>query len=338
MDSLTQVVLGAGVGEVILGRKVGNKAMLWGGIAGTIPDLDVLGAPFLTDLQEISFHRGFSHSILFAVMFAPILGFLIYSLYKKKEAKWWEWALLCFGSIFTHPLLDCFTTFGTQVFLPFSDYRVAFNSIFVIDPLYTVPFILLLLICLFLDRKSAVRKKIGRYALYLSTAYLLFTAVNKLWINHQFERSLERQGIAYDRMMSTPTPLNNILWMGVAEGKDFYYIGFYSWFDDTPEIHFFKEHKNHNWVERWHNTYAMQQLNWFSNGYYSITKADKDLVYNDLRYGKTNGLWSNKQDYVFSYNLLQKANGSLDIEKRESPLSLNKKNFERLYQRIKGKQ
>ena len=64
MDSLTQIVLGAAVGEVVLGRKVGNKAMLWGAIAGTIPDLDVYQSLFFDSLTTNELHRGFSHSIL----------------------------------------------------------------------------------------------------------------------------------------------------------------------------------------------------------------------------------------------------------------------------------
>ena len=64
MDSLTQIVLGAAVGEAVLGRKIGNKAILWGAIAGTIPDLDVLSKLFVDDVTANEWHRGFSHSIL----------------------------------------------------------------------------------------------------------------------------------------------------------------------------------------------------------------------------------------------------------------------------------
>ena len=81
MDSLTQIVLGAAVGEVVLGRKVGNKAMLWGAIAGTIPDLDVYQSLLFDSLRATELHRGFSHSIVFSVLFTPIIAWLI----KKKE-------------------------------------------------------------------------------------------------------------------------------------------------------------------------------------------------------------------------------------------------------------
>src|SRR6478735_1727382 len=124
MDSLTQIVLGSAVAELTLGKKIGNKALLWGAICGTIPDLDVLMNPFLSDLQELGAHRGFSHSLLFSCLLAPLLGFLLWFMYEKKEANWKEWTLLCFLSLVTHPLLDAFTSYGTQLFLPFSNYRV----------------------------------------------------------------------------------------------------------------------------------------------------------------------------------------------------------------------
>ena len=111
MDSLTQIVLGAAVGEASLGKKVGNKAMLWGAIAGTIPDLDVLVKFFTDDLSANEMHRGFSHSILFCIIAAPLLGWIIHRIYaKKEEASWKNWSMLSFWAFFTHPLLDAHTT------------------------------------------------------------------------------------------------------------------------------------------------------------------------------------------------------------------------------------
>ena len=77
MDSLTQIVLGAAVGEAVLGKKIGNKAMLYGAIAGTIPDLDVLASNYTDTVTALEMHRGFTHSILFSIIFAPIFGWLV---------------------------------------------------------------------------------------------------------------------------------------------------------------------------------------------------------------------------------------------------------------------
>ncbi len=88
MDSLTQIILGAAVGEVTLGKKIGNRAMLWGAVGGTIPDLDVLGGLFLSKIDNLAFHRGFSHSILFCVLGAFLFGWLVDQIYSSRNHKW----------------------------------------------------------------------------------------------------------------------------------------------------------------------------------------------------------------------------------------------------------
>ena len=79
MDSVTQIALGAAVGEAVLGKKVGNKAVLWGAVAGTIPDLDVIPGYFMDTVARLDFHRGFSHSILFC----PFCGFAANSFMRR---------------------------------------------------------------------------------------------------------------------------------------------------------------------------------------------------------------------------------------------------------------
>ena len=117
MDSLTQIVLGAAVGEAVLGKKVGNKAMLYGAVAGTIPDLDTFASYFVDTVTAIEIHRGFTHSIVFSVAFAPVFGWLISKIERRSAADWKDWSWLMFFGFITHPLLDCFTTWGTQLFL-----------------------------------------------------------------------------------------------------------------------------------------------------------------------------------------------------------------------------
>ena len=123
MDSLTQIVLGASIGEAVLGRKVGNKALLYGAIAGTIPDLDVFASYFTDTVTALSVHRGFTHSILFSILFAPIFGWMLSRFESHKSFKDWSW--LFFWAFITHPILDSYTTWGTQLFWPFES-RLAF--------------------------------------------------------------------------------------------------------------------------------------------------------------------------------------------------------------------
>jgi inner membrane protein len=131
MDSLTHVVFGAAVGEALLGKKAGKKAMLLGAIANSIPDLDVF-LVFGDPIREITIHRGFSHSLVFPFLAAPVLAWLA-SRYLKDPVRFKDWFIFFFVLIVTHPLLDSLTTYGTQLFLPFSDFRVNSNSLFIID-------------------------------------------------------------------------------------------------------------------------------------------------------------------------------------------------------------
>ena len=92
MDSLTQIVLGAACGEVALGKKIGNKAQLFGAIGGTIPDLDVIiGALFYqNEIDSMAFHRGFMHSLVFAVFATVIFGFFSISVITAKDMFRWN--------------------------------------------------------------------------------------------------------------------------------------------------------------------------------------------------------------------------------------------------------
>ena len=164
MDSLTQIILGAACGEAILGKKIGNKALLFGAIGGTIPDLDVFVGNLVygNKIDAMLFHRGFMHSIVFTVLAAFIFGWLVHKLYNSGKrlhsTTQKDWINLFFWSLFTHPILDCFTPYGTQLFAPFSSYRVALNNIAVADPAYTLPFLICMIVLMFFRRTSSQRR------------------------------------------------------------------------------------------------------------------------------------------------------------------------------------
>ena len=120
MDSLTQIVLGASVAEAALGKKIGNKAIVLGAIAGTIPDLDIITRFFVDNLTASVMHRGFSHSLIFPFVVAPILAWILKKIYSSyTNVSFIDWFKMFFLAIITHPLLDAQTTWGTQLFWPF---------------------------------------------------------------------------------------------------------------------------------------------------------------------------------------------------------------------------
>jgi len=291
MDSITQIVLGAACGEAILGKKIGNRALLFGAIGGTIPDLDVFVGKLLynNEIDSMAFHRGFMHSFLFAILGAIAFGAVVFWLYNKGKRygmttqKDWMW--LFFASIFTHPILDSFTAYGTQLFAPFSNYRVAFNNISVADPLYTLPFLMLLIVVMFLKRTSSKRRLFLKLGLGVSSLYMMFTLVNKYHVHGVYKRALAEEQIDYLRFQTQPTILNNFLWYGIAETTDAYFVGFYSILDATPTVS--KWHrlpKNHDLLGDMPKD--LETLSWFSGGYYNLSETSdpNTFLYKDLRY------------------------------------------------------
>ncbi len=404
MDSLTQIVLGAAVGEATLGKKIGNKAMFWGGVAGTIPDLDVISTFFISEIDSLAFHRGISHSITFAVIGAMFFGKLIHWIYGSTYHKWiaisskfvmllgflvlvtqlcarvnanpvlpmiiavifggivfyfniksrylsnntsdfknpsiQAWIWFFFLGFFTHSLLDCFTLYGTQLFSPFSDYRVAFSSISVADPLYTVPFITCLLIAATMPRLSKRRRFFNNLGLFLSSAYLIFTLINKQYVNAIFTAELDRQGIQVKKSISTPSILNNILWSTTVDADSIFYQGFYSLFDEDKKINFVPIQKNHSIIQTEQPDYVIDILQWFSKGFYAVIQlSENQYQISDLRFGSFSGKALGKDDFIFRFIVNQDNNGAFSLLSSEGGPPPGKENevFEVLWARILGK-
>lgn len=221
MDSLTQVVLGAAVGEAVAGPRLGRRAALWGAVAGTLPDLDVLTYPFLNEAASLRVHRGITHGLPFAFVVGPVLGYLVWRLYRWRAARdpdraapgtWRDWTTVFFWGLLTHPLLDVFTVYGTQLLAPFSDRPYAIGSTFIIDPLYTLP-LLGFLIAALVTRRS-------RWAvagLLVSTSVLVVGAGLQARARATVEAALAEQGVEADRLLVAAGPFTSVLWRGVAE-------------------------------------------------------------------------------------------------------------------------
>lgn len=309
MDSLTQIVLGAAVGEATLGKTMGNKAMLYGAIAGTIPDLDVLSSNFVDTVTALEIHRGFTHSIVFSVVFGGFFAWLT-SLYEKRATfKQWYW--LWFMCFITHPLLDAHTTWGTQLFWPF-DLRLAYKNIFVIDPLYTLPFLVCVIWAAFLKRGSEKRRKINNAGIIMSSSYMVVTLILKGITYHKFTNALDEQNIAYKAIETKPSPFNTILWTANVEVEDAFLIGDYSFFD-SKHIQFYRHPKNHAALGDLKNENKVQRLIAISNGWYAISEKNNATYFNDLRFGLLS-VDPQTDKYAFSYQLQPTSEGLNVIE------------------------
>ncbi|GAA3627500.1 metal-dependent hydrolase [Flavivirga jejuensis] len=339
MDSLTQIVLGAACGEAVLGKKIGNKALLFGAIGGTIPDLDVYMGSLLynNEIDAMLFHRGFMHSILFSVLAAILLGWGVYKLYNSGNRlgtttkKDWIW--LFFWSLFTHPILDCFTPYGTQLFKPFSNYRVAFNNIAVVDPIYTLPFLICVIVLMFFNRKSNRRKLWLKLGLGISSVYMLLTIGNKFYIDSIFRKSMTENNINFERYSTQPAIFNNVLWYGIIETDSLYFVANYSLLDTKNRFLNFKElPKQRDLKPSEFND--IENLAWFSNYYYSVYKInDTDYQYNDLRYPILDE--NNPNSSVFSLTLYKDKN-RLNIKPFEPKFDNFNEIMSNMWLRIKG--
>lgn len=330
MDSLTQIVLGAAVGEAVLGRKVGNKAMLLGAIAGTIPDFDVAAGFFTDTVSALEIHRGFTHSIVFSVSFGLLFGWLCAVWDQRASLKqwWWFW-FLCFV---THPLLDAHTTWGTQLFWPL-EIRLAYKNIFVIDPLYTLPFLIFLVMAMFQKKDSPRRRKYNNLGLIISSGYMVLTLILKGVAYHKFKNELNHQGIEYISLQTKPSPFNTIMWVANVETENDFLIGNYSFFDTQP-VEFYRHPKNHEALGDLRKEEKIKRLIKVTENWYTITEREGQLLFNDLRFGLMS-VHPETEKYAFSY-IIDKNGEEIEITEEPKDRSDAKKLLGDLWQRMWG--
>jgi inner membrane protein len=305
MDSFTQIVLGIATAELCAGEKIQRKkTLLYGAILGTIPDLDVVVGMFMDPVNGVAIHRGLSHSLLFFLLLSPILGFVISKL-EKGRISFKSATLLAFWCLFTHVLLDIFTSWGTQVFWPLPN-RIALKTIFVIDPLYTLPLLILLVIAL--RKPQPIRKKYVWRAVYVSTSYLMITCGIKLYVLQQFKDALQQQGIAYNDLIVKPTAFNCILWNANVASDEAYLLSDYSLFDSKP-VEFTSYAKNQELEMQLAGNTDFEKLKKVSEGWYIVTMKDRSYYFNDLRFGLLTTDPQHPQ-FAFSY-IFREDNGIL---------------------------
>jgi inner membrane protein len=279
MDSITQAVLGAAIGEAVLGKKIGNKATVIGAIIATIPDLDVVFYLFYDKFEMLSIHRGFSHSILFSILGALLIAFALSKIKWLQNIKFNTLLLCTWLCLFTHTLLDTFTAYGTQLFLPFSDQRVGFDSINVVDPLYTVPLIIGLILSLWIFKSKPKRATFNNYGLLISSLYLVFTLLNKEIVKAEISTQMTQENIEYSSLLTMPVGIANINWYGVAKGKDSIYMLKHSILTDTESsIEAFPIHEEYlNLIDK----NVAEKMRWFAKGFYTVEKEDESIrIYN----------------------------------------------------------
>ena len=297
MDSITQFTLGAAIGESVLGRRAGYRAALWGGICGTLPDLDTL-IPFNDAVAAFTYHRSFSHSLLVLPLAAPLLVWLILRIHPHQRHLYRNWVILVLLVLVTHPLLDAFTVYGTQLFWPVYIYPVSWSTIFIVDPAYTLPLLAGVISARILRDRQSLARTLNISGLVLSSLYLLWSVAAKVYVGHQVREQLAASGQAFGNIMTTPASIHTFTWRIVLMEADGYQEGFYFLRDRgvTAEFSFYPSQPG--LLEGLEQHWPVRRLQWFTHGFYRVSRAADDIIMTDLRMGQ-------EPAYVFNFKVAE---------------------------------
>jgi len=326
MDSVSQITLGAAVSVAVMGRRTAVwKAALWGAAAGTMPDLDVL-IDYGDPIRNMVLHRAETHSLFWLSLVSLPLAAAAAKVHGQ-WAIWRRWWLALWLVLVTHPLLDTMTVYGTQLALPFSNHPFGVGSIFIIDPLYTLPLLIGVGWALWRggDASSGTNSGPARMApntglamggdsasgssghwanrvgLLLSCLYLLWSVAAQAHVTPIARESLRAQGIAADHVLVTPSAFNTVLWRIVAIDGESYHEGFYSLLDDKPQISFDRFARGQALGRSMQHLDGVRRIMAFSKGFYSVQQQNGQLLIRDLRMGQ-------EPNYVFSFAVARPGN------------------------------
>jgi len=297
------MALGAAVGEAALGKKLGWKAAAWGAFLGTLPDLDIVANLWLDAVDALASHRGASHSFVMVILLSPLIGWLLARFHRSFELDrvTWTWMVVLVWT--THIFIDLLTVYGTQILWPISDHPFGLDTIFIIDPLYTLPLLGGLIGALASKRESKRRFRWNALGILISSIYLTWGMFAKLFVESAFRQGLASNGIQTEQLITAPTPLNSLMWMGLAQHQDTLYAGIYSILDDRPPHHFQVIPQNtYLLAEHWDDR-AVDRLMWFSKGFYGVEEVDSTLVFNDWRFGRSDAWMTENGRAIFSWQL-----------------------------------
>jgi inner membrane protein len=301
LEPVTQALLGAATGQLVAGRQIGRQALLFGALVGMSPDLDVVLGGLHDGFGGWLYHRGTTHSLWFGFVAGPAIG-LFLRRWRDPEHRTpaAAWMALAVVALVTHPLLDGFTAYGTQLFAPFSRTRFAWNGVSIVDPIYTS--ILAGGVAWAAARKHSEER--GHRGLIVAlTVSSLYLGMG-LWTNHWVVRDLERIVTEEDgpptRIRAYPTILQPWLRHFVVHVENRRYVGFHSL--ANPNCPSWRVHTlppSNLQIEKTLSSWEGGLLVWFSDGDYGIEERvmpfGTSVVIDDLRYAWSNaearGMW-----------------------------------------------
>jgi inner membrane protein len=295
MDSLTQLALGSATAALVAPRQQRRAALAAGAILGTLPDLDIIPL-FLCRADVVAFvtwHRGPSHSLLVLALAGWLLWLLLRRIWEpvRNAPGRWFWAIQL--ALLTHPLLDAFTVYGTQLFWPLPAQPTMVASIFIIDPVYTVPLLMACLAAWWLRaRRSATWSLVAGIA--MSSAYLGWSLVAKAIVERDIRAALASRDLQGAAHFSVPMPFTTLLWRVVVLTPNGFLEGERSLIADHTPMSFRSYASDHASLQKISAFPSIQRLSWFTHGFLKAEEHDGRLVLSDLRMGA-------EPDYIFRY-------------------------------------
>ena len=218
MDPITQGTVGAAFAQSTANKNNILRIGVIGFLAGLAPDLDVLIRSSNDPILFLEYHRQFSHSLFFIPFGSLIVALLIFPLVKKSMSLKTVY-IASFLGYATHGLLDACTSYGTQLFWPFSNERVTWNNISIVDPLFTIPILILVGTAIKTRKKLFSFFAIGWATFYLSLGFV------------QYERALstaielaDSRGHNAERLTLKPSFGNLILWKSIYQHEEKFYV------------------------------------------------------------------------------------------------------------------
>lgn len=290
--------------------------MLYGALLQSIPDIDFIASFWLDPVSDLVAHRGITHSLLFAALVSPILAWVAKRLRHRNDLPYRTWLLFFLSEMLIHLFLDSFNAYGTGWFEPFNHVRVSFQAMYVADPLFSVlpavAFVLLLL-----RREDHASRLSWVYAsLIFCFAYLLFSLFSKDHVDKDVRRIAGKQNINTHHFLSTPTPLNNLLWFVAIPSGTGYYIGYRSVFDRSAKMDLRYVSRGDTLLTGYTDMRSVQQLKQFSQGYYTAERYGRDtLVFNDLRFGQEAGWVDLNNHFAFHFYLTHPEDNALVVQR-----------------------
>lgn len=310
--------------------------MLWGALSQSIPDIDFISSFWLNTPESLLAHRGFTHSILFALLIIPIFALTAEKIHRQQNIAFRSWLIFFATEVFIHLFIDGYNNYGVGWFEPFSHVRYSFNAIYVADPFFSVWPGIAFLMLIILDSYSPKRKFWWKFGVFIPFIYLGSCTVNKIKINNDVKEIFAKEHIPHERYFTNPTPLQNWLWYVVAGNDSGYYVGIRSLFDSKKQIDFQYFPRNASLLKHVADTEDLQKLIRFSQGYYTVEKWNDTLVFNDLRFGQIVGWYNPKEKFVFHFFLQHYDNDNKLVVQRGRFAKWNWEVVKALWKRIKG--